>query len=76
MAITLTNTDKHTLPVESGCAYEHIPGIAKSNFTAPCKAHDDVPDPAGLAGLRRCVLDASCAITDDRLQMSVNRDPR
>ncbi len=76
VAITLTNTDKHTLPVKGGCPYAHVKSIAQTNRTAPCRATAEMAEPIGQADLRRCVLGAACPITDNRLQMSVNRDPR
>jgi len=76
VVITLTNTDKHALPVESGCPYAHRNSLALTNRTAPCRNMSESAGLTGQAGLHRCVMDAACEITDNRLQMSVNRDPR
>lgn len=76
MAIVLTNYDKHTLPVDTSCGYSHSKGIG-SGHSAVCTS----PGGAGrelenYTDLYQCAQDSACSIVDDRLQMSVMRDPR
>lgn len=69
----LTNEDKHTLPVDADCGYSHSKGIAKNGRV--CGPRDG-PELRHFADLYQCTQDAACRIVDDRLQMSVMRDPR
>lgn len=82
VSIVVSKVHKHTLPVNSDCAFSHIGGIGfgkgeldekpkESVCTfadgTPVNNHDD---------LWRCMHEANCTINDDWLQMAVFRDPR
>lgn len=75
MTITLTNTDKHTLPVDASCAWYHKRGIAEED-AAVCNPVDGGAVAMNQAELWQCATDAACPIIDNRLQLSVMRDPR
>lgn len=82
MSIILSRADKHTLPVNSSCAYSHNHGIELARVkvqdhpgSAACTFTDGT-QVSNHTDLWRCMHEASCVITDDWLQMVVFRDPR
>lgn len=74
VTLTLTDVDKHSLPVAESCAYSYVKGIATDQ--SPCPPTYGKPEPVDQPGISRCVRESACPIVDHRLQMSVNRDPR
>ena len=81
VSIELSDLDKHTLPVNHGCAYSHARGIdfglMKGDFRAKnaCKFHDGRRI-SSQDDLWQCMHAADCEFVDDWLQMAVFRDPR
>lgn len=75
-AIILSNKDKHTLPVNDSCGYSHAKGIGSlvGSVCTPPRGADQTLE--NYVDLYRCAQQSACRIVDDRLQMSVMRDPR
>ncbi|CAM9470199.1 unnamed protein product [Scytosiphon promiscuus] len=76
VVISLTNFDKHTLPVEDSCSFSHRRGISNAHDKVCTPPGSDIQPPGNHAELYKCARESACRIVDDRLQMSVMRDPR
>lgn len=72
----MANDDKHTLPVEESCGYAHSKGIGRGDGPVCTPPGGGDQKLENYVDLYRCVQDPACQIVDDRLQMSVMRDPR
>lgn len=68
---------KHSFPVEKEeCIWSH-PGGTIDPYEAVCAPRDGGGKaPENREALWKCVRNAACPITDDRLQMAILRDPR
>lgn len=77
VTISFSSLDKHMLPVEPEYDWSHNRGTAKKNLAVCTPAGVGAPKlKKKQADLWKCLADAACRITDDRLQISVLRDPR
>lgn len=76
VTISISNVDKHSVPVEEGCPYEHN-GMGKSAREKVCvRPGGGDTQPTSPEELWDCMVDASCKPIDDSLQLAIMRDPR
>lgn len=75
VSITILNTRKHTLPVPDECGYVRRGGVAWPEDKV-CKTSRGTSWPENYIDLSNCVRESTCEFTDNRLQMSILRDPR
>ncbi|CAM9470059.1 unnamed protein product [Scytosiphon promiscuus] len=71
---TLTNLHKHKLPVQDNCGFAHFKGVP--SLEGKVCTNRSGREPKNHKELVECVQEAACPVVDDRLQMSVMRDPR